>query len=63
MTKLLSPAGYLQSHPLLPLNLLSLSLLSLSLCYLSCGWLVCVTWCEYWALIGWFVSRGVNTGF
>ena len=24
-------------------------------------WLVCVTWCEDCFVIGWFVSRGVNT--
>ena len=23
-------------------------------------WLVCITWCEYCVLIGWFVSRGLN---
>ena len=27
---------------------------------LCSDWLVCVTWCVYCALIGWFVSRGVN---
>ena len=26
-------------------------------------WLVCVTWCEYCVLIGWFVSHGVSTVF
>ena len=32
-------------------------------CILYADWLVCVTWCVFCMLIGWFVSRGVYSVF